>query len=187
MRFIFTIIIMIFTSTASYAASCNDLEAPGMTDSQLIDLKKKCTDMTSSVPNNPAADTMAEYAELGQKYGVAITEVAKSIGTTANELAQTPVGKFMLFMVAYKVMGDTLIGVLGGIIWFFTMIPLWIYIFHKTVLSTRNIDEHYDSTSGKLSSRKLEPINWDGSAGAISITMLFVMFIIWICGFFMIF
>jgi len=183
---VLVLLFVLFTATQVFAGSCDQLVVPGMTDSQLIDLKKKCVDMAGNITAVSTVDNMAEYAELGQKYGVALSEVAKSVGTTVNELAQTPVGRFMLVMVAYRVMGSDLLGIFGSVLWFTTMIPLWIYMFHRMVLSTRSVKETLDS-SGKVISRVVNPTDWGDSPGVIAIIMMFVMLFICISGFVMAF
>lgn len=183
---VLVLLLVLFTATQVFAGSCDQLKVPGMTDSQLIDLKKKCIDMAGNITAVSTVDNMAEYAELGQKYGVALSEVAKSVGTTVNELAQTPVGRFMLVMVAYRVMGSDLLGIVGSVLWFTTMIPLWVYMFHRMVLSTRSVKETFDN-AGKLVSRVVNPTDWGDSPGVIAIIMMFVMLFICISGFFMAF
>lgn len=180
-------VFMLFTANIAVAGSCDKLEVPGMTDSQLIELKKKCVDMAGTATASVTADNMAEYAELGKKYGIALSEVAKSIGTTVNELAQTPVGKFMLVMVAYQVLGNDMLGIVGSFLWFGIMIPLWVYMFHRMVLSTRSVRETYDPTNNKLSNRVINPVDWAGPSGVIAIVMMFVMLFICVSGFFMAF
>ena len=183
---VLALLLVLFTASHVFAGSCDQLAVPGMTDSQLIDLKKKCVDMAGNITAVSTVNNMAEYAELGQKYGVALSEVAKSVGTTVNELAQTPVGRFMLIMVAYKVMGNDLLGIVGSFLWFTIMLPLWVYMFHRMVLSTRSVKETFDS-SGKLASRVINPANWNEAPGVIAIIMMFVMLFICISGFFMAF
>lgn len=185
-KFILAMVFMLFTANIAVAGSCDQLEVPGMTDSQLIDLKKKCVDMSGVGAASVTADNMAEYAELGKKYGIALSEVAKSIGTTVNELAQTPVGKFMLILVAYKVMGNDMLGIVGSFLWFGIMLPLWVYMFHRMVLSTRSVRETLDS-AGKLATRVINPVDWNGPPGVIAIVMMFVMLFICVSGFFMAF
>ena len=183
---VMALVLVLFTASHVFAGSCDNLVVPGMTDSQLIDLKKKCVDMAGNITAVSTVNNMAEYAELGQKYGVALSEVAKSVGTTVNELAQTPVGRFMLVMVAYRVMGSDLLGIAGGVLWFTTMIPLWIYMFHRMVLSTRSVKETFDN-SGKLASRVINPVTWSDAEGVIAVVMMFVMLFICVSGFIMVF
>ncbi len=168
-----------------HAAGCDSISVSGLPESTVIELKKKCIDMQNIKPA-VSIDNLGEYAELGKKYGVALSEVAKSIGTTVNDLAKTPVGQFMLVMVAYKVMGNDLLGIVGSFLWFTTMIPLWIYMFHRMVLSTRGVRETLDH-SGKVTGRVINPVNWHEAPGVIAIVMVFVMVFICISGFIMAF
>lgn len=186
MKKLFAVIAMMIALAVPAAAQtgCDALEVNGLPEAVVIDLKKKCVELAKPV-TSISVDSMGEYAELGKKYGIALSEVAKSVGTTVNELAQTPVGKFMLVMVAYRVMGDDVIGVAGGVIWFTTMIPIWIYMFHRLVFSTRRIRTRVRQ-DGETET-DVEPIDFGGTAGAISLWMLFVMFLICLAGFFMIF
>lgn len=166
-------------------ASCDSIAVEGLPEAVVIDLKKKCVELAKPAKPVVDVDQMSEYAELGKKYGVALSEVAKSIGTTVNELAQTPVGKFMLVMVAYRVMGEGLIGVLGGFIWFTTMLPIWLYMFHRLVL--RNVKtKTYTDAAGKPVVERM-PVDMEGPAGVVSIFMFFALGLICICGFFMVF
>lgn len=186
MKKLFAVIalMLMFAVPAAAQTGCDAIAVEGLPESVVIDLKKKCIELAKPV-TSISVDSMGEYAELGKKYGIALSEVAKSVGTTVNELAQTPVGKFMLVMVAYRVMGDDLIGVVGGVVWFTTMIPIWIYMFHRLVFSTRRVNTRVRADGE--SETDISPIDYNGTAGAISLWMLVVLFAICVSGFFMIF
>jgi hypothetical protein len=188
MKKLFAALAVMFALTSPVFAQsgCDAIAVDGLPEAVVIDLKQKCIELAKPITPSMDVDSMSEYAELGKKYGIALSEVAKSIGTTVNELAQTSVGKFMLVMVAYRVMGDSLIGIVGGVVWFSTMIPIWIYMFHRMVFRNRKIRSYTDTESGKLVT-EYEPINFEGQAGAVSMWFLAVMFLICVAGFFMIF
>lgn len=189
MKKLFAALAVMFALTSpvmAQSAGCDSIAVEGLPEAVVIDLKKKCVEWAKPITPAMSVDDMGEYAELGKKYGIALSEVAKSIGTTVNDLAQTSVGKFMLVMVAYRVMGEGVIGVLGGVVWFMTMIPLWLYMFHRMVLSTRKVFETF-TPEGKLSNREVTPVDWKEEPGVIAITMMLVMLFICVCGFFMIF
>lgn len=189
MKTILFAIAMLFTIgivAPASAANCDSLSIVGLPDSAVIELKKKCVEVSKVQQAAPDVSDIAEYAELGKKYGIALSEVAKSIGTTVNELAQTPVGKFMLVMVAYKVMGEDLIGIVGGVVWFSTMIPLWIFMFYKLVFSTRKVVEKFNE-AGKRISQEVSPVDYNGPAGVLSFFMMCFFVLICISGFFMVF
>ena len=175
------------TSTPALAQSgCDSINIEGLPESVVIDLKKKCIELAKPITPSMTVDSMGEYAELGKKYGIALSEVAKSIGTTVNELAQTPVGKFMLVMVAYTVMGEGLIGVLGGVVWFSVMIPIWIYMFHRMVFKNRRVLTYNDINTGKEVT-ETSPIDFTEQAGSVALWFLFIIVLICIAGFIMIF
>lgn len=188
MKKLLLVIALIFSvSTPSYAQTgCDNIEVNGMPEAVVIELKRKCVDLAKPSTSAIDVDSMGEYAELGKKYGVALSEVAKSIGTTVNELAQTPVGKFMLVMVAYRVMGDGVIGILGGIVWFSTMVPIWIYLFNKMTFRNRKTISYKDVTTGR-NITEVSPVDFEKQAGTIALWFLFIMVLICIAGFFMIF
>lgn len=181
LAFLFT-----FATPALAASGCDTISVDGLPESVVIDLKKKCVDLAKPIAPSIDVDSMGEYAELGKKYGVALSEVAKSIGTTVNELAQTPVGKFMLVMVAYRVMGDGVIGILGGVIWFSTMIPIWLYMFNRMVFRNRKMKTYLDHATGK-DITETSPIDFTDQAGAVALWFLFILVLICIAGFVMIF
>lgn len=186
------LLVLMFTAPAS-AVNCDNLQLSGMTDAQIVQLKQQCIDIqkkaadaASTIPTVSTQD-LSQYAELGQKYGIALSEVAKSVGTTVNELAQTPVGIFMLIMVGWKVMGHDLLGIIGGFLWFIVMIPLWLHFFNRLVLKDRKIDEECDPTTGKVKSRTIYPIKYQDGPGPMAGFLAVALILICICGFVMVF
>jgi hypothetical protein len=184
---------MCAASPAWADTKCDDLSISGVSDSVLIELKKKCLDevkaaqtAASQVPKIDV-DNLAEYASLGQKYGIALSEVAKSVGTTVNELAQTPVGIFMLVLVAWKVIGKDLVGIIGAFIWFATMLPLLWVVFSKLVLRDRTVTENVDPTTGKVVQRTVAKMEWSDANGLAAFVLLVVLVAVCIAGFVMAF
>ena len=186
LAFLFTVA---FAGSPSFASTnCDDLRIGGLSDSAVIDLKKKCIEIQNNIATSPkiTVSQVEEYADLGKKYGIALSEVAKSIGTTVNELAYTPVGIFMLAIVGWKVIGHDLLGVIGGTLWFMTMLPLWVFYFNKLVLKDRKIDEKFDST-GKLTDRVVYPIYYSEGPGPAAGFLVVAILLICFAGFVMIF
>lgn len=184
---------LVCAAPAMATVNCDNLQLSGMTDAQIVQLKQNCLDIqkkaadaASVIPTVSTTD-LSQYAELGQKYGIALSEVAKSVGTTVNELAQTPVGIFMLVMVGWKVMGHDLLGIIGGFLWFIVMIPLWLHFFNRLVLKDRKIDEECDPTTGKVKSRTIYPIRYQDGPGPMAGFLGAAFVLICICGFVMVF
>lgn len=189
-NFIFVIIAFatFFVANVSYAqANCDNLVVTGMNSEQIIKLKQQCLEINQSpVSAAESALQIAEYAELGQKYGIAISEVAKSIGTTVNELAFTPVGLFMLAIVGWKIIGSDLMGIVGGTIWFMVMLPIWWTMMNRFVFSRINrIEETFQD--GKLVARNKKPIEFNDSTGIMTFVLILVLIAICIAGIVMVF
>ena len=109
------------------------------------------------------------------------------MGTTVNELAQTPVGIFMLVIVGWKTLGHDLLGVFGGIVWFTIMIPTWILFFRRMIFKDVKITESMDPTTGKLVKRVTDPIKYEDGPGPVAVVMVVVLVLICIAGFIMVF
>lgn len=145
-KFLLSIFLFFVAVTSAYSQtnSCDELDVPGLSEKQVIELKQSCIKLKSTEAP-VSVQELGEYAELGKKYGIALSEVAKSVGTTVNELAFTPVGKFLLVLVAWKVIGQDLVGLGVGFTWFVVMIPLWVYMFHRFVFANRtDITDYYE-------------------------------------------
>ncbi len=63
---------------AAAQTGCDALEVNGLPEAVVIDLKKKCVELAKPVTTIDV-DSMGEYAELGKKYGIALSEVAKAL------------------------------------------------------------------------------------------------------------
>jgi len=170
-------------------ASCDGLSISGLTDVQIVQLKQACVELQAKAAAAPpvTAENIEEYANIGKKYGIALSEVAKSVGTTVNELAQTPVGIFMLIVVGWKTLGHDLLGVFGGIVWFSVMIPTWILFFRRMVFKDIKTTDMFDPTTSKLVKRIKDPIKYEDGPGAAAFVLLIVLVAICIAGFVMIF
>jgi hypothetical protein len=179
----------IVVCSAPAFASCDGMAVSGMNDAQIVELKQKCVDLEKQAAASPpvTAENIEEYANLGKKYGIALSEVAKSVGTTVNELAQTPVGIFMLVIVGWKTLGHDLLGVFGGIVWFTVMIPTWILFFRRLVFKDIKVTETWDPTTGKLLKRVTDPIKYEDGPGPVAGVMVALLIPICIAGFIMIF
>jgi hypothetical protein len=183
-----SLVLLILMCATPAMANCDGLSVSGMTDSQIVTLKQKCVEM-EAVAASPVttAQDLSQYAELGKKYGIALSEVAKSVGTTVNELATTPVGIFMLIMVGWKVLGHDLLGVFGGFLWFMVMLPLWMHYFNKLVVKGHKTEEIFNETTGKLFKRINYPIDYENGTGAMAAVLIFMLIAICAAGFTMIF
>lgn len=69
-------------------------------------------------------ETYGRWVGIGKELGTAVNESMSALTIQADKFAQTDVGKFTMFMVAYKVLGNDVIALFKRLI----MIPIGIVI-----------------------------------------------------------
>lgn len=96
--------------------------------------KNETTFNGTVIPKNVSAEDVAPWLSLIDKVGEGLVRLAKELGVTANELLRTPVGVITVGLVAYHVMGEEIMGVLTGILFFSIAFPVWLLMFYKLVI-----------------------------------------------------
>jgi hypothetical protein len=81
---------------------------------------------------------VSAWAGIGKEVGEAVNSSMQAITTQSNNFAQTGVGKMTMAIVVWKIFGDQLIHILGGVVETILFVPLWIWSFRKTCI-TRSI------------------------------------------------
>jgi hypothetical protein len=95
---------------------------------------------------------VSKWVGVGKEVGQAIDGALTAITKHADEIAKTGVGKFTMVLVAWKVMGHDLVGIVVGIIMLAVFIPIWACSYWrncmpKQVLVRKDADgaEHYET------------------------------------------
>jgi hypothetical protein len=72
--------------------------------------------VAKTVTNTSAAirTEASEWAEIGSNIGSAMVSAAKELGVAANEFSQTGIGKITTVIIAYKIIGNDILGVIIG-------------------------------------------------------------------------
>lgn len=121
-----------FISTPVFAnITSQDFDLQGLSEAQKIELYKKMENMKEQNTGPTSVEQMKEYADLGQKYGVALAATAKELGKSVDEILNTTVGKVAMVLIVWKVVGQELLGIVMGLLWFSTMIPIWAYFYRR--------------------------------------------------------
>lgn len=93
-------------------------------------------------------DTTIEKAHgwvgIGKEMGQAFDSALASLTDRSNQFANTKVGKFTMFLVAWKVMGDqagavlnTVVHITGGMIELVVFLPLFLWSYRRTCLDRK--------------------------------------------------
>ena len=112
-------------------------------------------DQLDAIAQQNLKDKVERYGKwvgIGHEVGQAVNESLSAITTQANNFAQTPVGKWTIVVVIYKVIGQQLTGLIIGVGTLLIGLPLWIWSYRK-YLPHRIVTERTYDTSNKWSRR----------------------------------
>jgi hypothetical protein len=83
-------------------------------------------------------DQIDKYGQIGKAFGSAFKECWTAVSSDAEKFAQSDAGKWAMFLVAWKIMGqdainviDSLVHYIAGFFLFVMGIPFFIYIFRR--------------------------------------------------------
>lgn len=77
------------------------------------------------------------WVGIGKEIGQAVNESLVAITTQANSFAGTGVGKLTVFIVIWKVVGDQVLHVIGGIAFVLIALPIWLWSYRRTCFPKR--------------------------------------------------
>lgn len=74
-----------------------------------------------------STEQSSPYLGIGKEIGDAVKGSLESVVEVSNKFADTPVGKFTLFILAWKLIGREMLGVLLGLPLYLAGIALWVW------------------------------------------------------------
>lgn len=134
----FLALVLMAMSISAYAAQSTvvDLsklspEARQAVMQQVNELEKSPTNISATVRKEAEA-----WGDLGANMGKAMVGAAKEVGVAANEFSQTPLGQVVVFLAAYKIVGQDVLGVIVGSLIMLVGYSLAIWLFTTKRWST---------------------------------------------------
>ncbi len=130
MKKLFATFIFLF-SFSVFAANSTTVDVSKLTPEQAAQIKQQISELSSS-PANISSTVRKEaeaWGELGSNMGKAMVGAAKEVGVAANEFSQTSLGKVVVFLAAYKIVGKDFLGVIFGtfILIFGYGLAIWVF------------------------------------------------------------
>lgn len=122
------------TGTSAFAEN-NPMK--GLTEEQAAQIQLQIAQMkgADAVPVVEKADQWASVAErLSNATSTLIVKTAKDLGVTANEFATTRVGVLVVALLVWHFIGNSIIHIIAGTIWFTVALPAWMYYFRRMCL-----------------------------------------------------
>jgi len=80
-------------------------------------------------PENLSTEKVNEWVNLGKNIALAVTTVAKELGVAADKFLESTTGKITFVMIAWYVVGDDLVGIIGGTIAWIVLANIIIWSF----------------------------------------------------------
>ena len=142
-----TLFLLFFLSITTVAQTTVDLSKLSIDKQQQI-LQIAGQQTTEITPEN-----VVKWVEIGKSIGVAIGSTAKELGVEANTFAQTPLGKFALFLILWKFFGQDLLLLALMLAFLFLILRIGITFYNARYIYTYE-DKSY--LSGLLTLRKLK-------------------------------
>ena len=109
----------------------------------------------------PAPAQMEKWANVGEQIGKALAGTARELGVVANDFIKTPAGQITMAMIVWKIMGHEIAQLAVGLLMFFTLVPLWVYMFRRMCI-IKSIT--YNTTTVEGKSVKTKEVQYYNSA-----------------------
>lgn len=124
MKSVASILVLVFCVSSSANAQ------QATSGDEMVTVKKSdlTTEQQAKIENKQVVEQLSaykEYAEIGKGIGAAVGESLRSVKDVAIDFSQTPVGKFTLFLIAWKVMAKDVIAMGNKIVGYGLGIPLF--------------------------------------------------------------
>jgi hypothetical protein len=77
------------------------------------------------------SDQYGKWIGIGHEVGVAVNDGLAAVTTQANNFAQTPVGKWTMFVIIFKVIGSSAASYILITLMAFFAVPIWLWSYRK--------------------------------------------------------
>ncbi len=144
------------TGPAMAGIDRNDFNLSGLNETQKAALIQQAEKMRAATQETVVtAEKVSEWTVLGKEVASAFISLAAELGKTVDEVLTTTIGKVALALIIYKVMGNDILGVVGGLIWLMLFVPGWIYFTRKFMI-VGDVVTVYDKDTGKMVKKTVE-------------------------------
>lgn len=128
-------ILALSIASTAFAAKQSTVDVSKLTPEQISQINKQVSEMSSD-PTTISANVRKEaeaWGDLGANMGKALVGAAREVGVAANEFGQTSLGKVVVGIVTYKIVGRDILGVIVGslILVFGYSLAIWIFVTHR--------------------------------------------------------
>lgn len=94
-------------------------------------------DQLKKLKGTDIKENVHAWAGVGKEVGEAVNSSLQAITVQTNSFAQTGVGKITVALVVWKVLGDQLVHMLGGLVELVIFIPIWLWSYRRTCMTLK--------------------------------------------------
>jgi hypothetical protein len=137
MKMIFTILMSLMIASVSWAAiDTVDISDDWnkLTTAQRAEMAQIIANKATTPVVAPSVEQVEPWLELVDHLGEGLVKLARDLGVEANTLLKSPVGVITVGLVAYHVMGDDIVELAAGLLWFGLTFPIWLLFFFKVTI-----------------------------------------------------
>lgn len=115
---------------------------------ELVTVPKRyvSADGIAKAQQQSSVDAIGNWAGVGREIGIAVREGLNGVVDLSERFGKAEVGRFVLFMVAWKILGHELLAVVLGIPLFVAGVALWAFLLRRFFLPRRLLVEHDPQT-----------------------------------------
>lgn len=142
---VYTLLTALTFAFGSFAADTLTVDITKLSPSELALYQKLKTDQLAEANtfniDKVTPDQIDRYGQIGRAFGSAFKECWTAVSSDAEKFAQSDAGKWAMFLVAWKIMGQDAINVINSLVRYITGffligvgIPFFIYIFRRNCI-----------------------------------------------------
>ncbi len=123
------------------AYAITDSDMPGWNNlskveqAQLKLQSAQAAEKAASIPKPPVSvEEVQKWVNIGKNIGVGFGAAANELGVGVDALMHSDTGKIAMFLIVYNYIGDALLGIIFGSIWFLVALPSWAYYMRRWLM-----------------------------------------------------
>lgn len=118
----FIFLACVFLASPAYSCNLSNSDLPEEVKKSIeAECLKKEAEMISAerkglMVEENTPERISEYANIAGQVSQALVVAARELGVAANDFMQTPAGLLVVFVILFKVLGDTLLAIAGAVL-----------------------------------------------------------------------
>lgn len=137
------LIVAAVMAAAAFTAQAEQTTTITLTKEQAAQLMKSQGSApveTAKTVSAAVREEASAWGEMGANMGRALVAASREVGVAANEFATTPLGRLTVAIVAYKLIGEDILGVLVGSSMLLVILAFDIYLLRSRTLFAEKVE-----------------------------------------------